>query len=142
MPLVGYQSSMGIYQTPSTQLLTSEFRSYRYRRRLLEMTVGARFLFSFFPFSSLLFRPSSPPLPSPPFPPSPVPSLSYPLPSCLFPFPCPCPHSLNPARRSGERCSLSLRRLRVRVELGRQTHFAAFQAEICTTFVSGIMTHS
>jgi len=87
-------------------------RRLYHRRRLLEMTVGERFL-----FPSLHFLlPSLPSLlPSRPFPPSSVPLPQLSRPSCLSPspFPCPCPHALNPARRSGERCNLSRKTLLV-----------------------------
>ena len=85
-----------------------------HRRRLLEMTVGARFLFSSFHFSSPLFRPSS--LPSHLF-------LLLLSPTSAITFLSALMHPLNPARRSGERCNLSLR---VRARPGRQMHFAAF----------------
>ena len=85
--------------------------TYR-RRRLLEMTVGARF-----PLLSLPLILPSPPFPSlflhlfPSFPPLPslptflCPSLLPCPPSCLFrPFPCPYHWPLNPSRGSGECC--------------------------------------
>ena len=73
-----------------------------HRRRLFEMTVGAR------------FSPFLPP-PSPPPPPCFLPLSSVlpfplsPMPPIVFPFPCPCTNPLNPARESGglgERCRL------------------------------------
>ena len=88
------------------------------RRRLLEMTVGARFS----PALSL-------PLPSLPslYPLSVHHSSYVPLPPLFysFPFPCPCP--LNQSRRSGE---LSKLLERVRAEAGRLTLLMHFQAEI------------
>jgi len=94
------------------------YRTHHRRRTFTNDRGGEISLFLLPPLSSV---PS--PLPFCPSPPYPVSSLSYPLPSCLFPLPFYLPHPLNPARRSGERCNLSLR---VRAEPGRQMHFAAF----------------
>jgi len=109
-----------------------------HRRRFSEMIVGTRFLL---PFSPPLFRPSSPSLLRPFFVFSVLlPQLSMVHPSCVFPFLLRLSLSplLNPAIGGlGERCKLPQR---VPAEPGRQT--VHFQAEVCVTFVTGLMINS
>jgi len=114
-----------------------------HRRRLLEMTVGARFPAFLSPF----------PLPS--CPPSPLASLPsylsfhcHPflpslLPSCLIPFPLPCPYSypLNPAWGMGKHCKLpsgygqstAAKRFRCIFRL-KSTHFFQFHNDTFVIF--------
>jgi len=109
-------------QLKVANLVIGDFSTiFRYRRRLLEITVWAishplPLLRSFSSFSLSFFHPLPPSF-----------FLSYPSPSFFYLSFRP----LNPARESGERCKLPQR---VRAEPGRQTFFGAFWGWNCAHF--------